>query len=83
LAGAVVAIAHSLQLTTVTEGIETTAQLAAMQRLGCTHFQGYLWAPPVPASDFLAATSAISAQTMPRPRGAGPLRVVHGGRPVT
>ncbi|MCU1622440.1 MAG: diguanylate cyclase/phosphodiesterase with sensor(s) [Frankiales bacterium] len=83
LAGAVVAIAHSLQLTTVTEGIETTAQLAAMQRLGCTHFQGYLWSPPVPASDFLAATSVISAQTMPRPRGAGPLRVVHGGRPVT
>ena len=52
LAAAVVALATSLHLETVVEGVETPTQLAAMRALGCTTFQGYLWSAPVPPESF-------------------------------
>jgi diguanylate cyclase (GGDEF)-like protein len=33
----------------VAEGIETEQEMQAMQRVGCTHLQGYLFSRPVPA----------------------------------
>ena len=70
LAAAVVALAHSLRLDTVVEGIETVEQLAAMRRLECTVFQGFLWSPPVPADAFpaLAACDEHTWAEPPRPR---------------
>jgi diguanylate cyclase (GGDEF)-like protein len=46
---AVLAIAKSLGLAVVAEGIETPDQLAALRDLGCLHGQGYLFSRPVPA----------------------------------
>jgi diguanylate cyclase (GGDEF)-like protein/PAS domain S-box-containing protein len=46
---AVLAIAESLGLSVVAEGIETPAQLDALIDLGCGHGQGYLFSKPVPA----------------------------------
>ena len=43
---AIVAMAHALRLTTVAEGVETTAQLAALRELGAASAQGFLLAPP-------------------------------------
>jgi diguanylate cyclase len=43
-------LAHALGLETVAEGIETSAQLEAVRRLGCDHVQGFHLARPAPAS---------------------------------
>jgi diguanylate cyclase (GGDEF)-like protein len=48
VAGAVVALATSLGLDTVVEGVETTAQLEVLRDRGCRVFQGFLWSPPLP-----------------------------------
>jgi diguanylate cyclase (GGDEF)-like protein len=54
LAATVVALANTLDLQTVVEGVETAGQLAAMRELGCTLFQGYLWSPAVDPAAFAA-----------------------------
>jgi diguanylate cyclase (GGDEF)-like protein len=43
-------LAHALGLETIAEGIETSAQLAAVRKLGCDHVQGFHLARPAPAS---------------------------------
>ena len=42
-------LAHALGLETVAEGIETSAQLQAVRKLGCDHVQGFHLARPAPA----------------------------------
>jgi diguanylate cyclase (GGDEF)-like protein len=49
---AIIAMAHSLGLTVVAEGVETEAQLAFLAAQGCDHFQGYLRSKAVPVDDF-------------------------------
>ncbi len=39
---AIVAMAHSLHLSVVAEGVETAAQLEALRELGCDEYQGFL-----------------------------------------
>jgi diguanylate cyclase (GGDEF)-like protein/PAS domain S-box-containing protein len=47
---AITAMAHTLGMTVVGEGIETEAQRRQLAALGCDQGQGYLLAPPLPAS---------------------------------
>ena len=54
IATAIVALAHSLRLKVVAEGVETTDQLAFLRALGCDEVQGYLLSRPVPAAQFIA-----------------------------
>jgi diguanylate cyclase (GGDEF)-like protein len=49
---AIIAMAHSLGLKVVAEGIETEAQLAFLKAQACDEFQGYLKSKPVPAEEF-------------------------------
>jgi diguanylate cyclase (GGDEF)-like protein/PAS domain S-box-containing protein len=51
----ILALAHSLDLTVVAEGVETTGQLEFLKRYGCTHFQGYLFGRPMPADMLVRA----------------------------
>ncbi|MFM2052264.1 MAG: hypothetical protein RL456_301 [Pseudomonadota bacterium] len=51
---AIVAMARKLKLRIVAEGVETPAQRAVLQRLGCDELQGYLLGHPVSAADMTA-----------------------------
>ncbi len=48
---AIVMMAQSLNIAVVAEGIETPDQLSVLRALGCDFGQGYLFAPPLPASE--------------------------------
>ena len=49
---AMVALAHSLKLKVVAEGVETEAELSMLRRLRCDYVQGYLTGRPMPADEF-------------------------------
>ncbi|WP_421555303.1 putative bifunctional diguanylate cyclase/phosphodiesterase [Pseudomonas kitaguniensis] len=49
---AIVAMACSLNLDVIAEGVETPEQLAFLQKLGCHLFQGYLHSRPLPIDGF-------------------------------
>jgi diguanylate cyclase (GGDEF)-like protein/PAS domain S-box-containing protein len=46
-----IALAHSLELSVVAEGIETTSELRRLQTFGCEYGQGYLFARPLMRAD--------------------------------
>lgn len=49
---AIIALAHSLGLTVVAEGVEDATQEEQLRAFGCDSVQGYLYARPLPPSDF-------------------------------
>ena len=49
---AIIAMAHSLRLKVIAEGVETREQLDFLTELGCHEFQGYYFKKPQPADDF-------------------------------
>ena len=59
---AVVGIASARQMTTTAEGVENKAQLDALRALECTEMQGYLFSPPVSATDIRRLLSARREQ---------------------
>ncbi|MDX9707540.1 MAG: EAL domain-containing protein, partial [Azospira sp.] len=52
IASAVIALAHSMRLDVVAEGVESEAQCEQLRALGCSRIQGYLLSRPLPAEDF-------------------------------
>ncbi|TWI69526.1 PAS domain S-box-containing protein/diguanylate cyclase (GGDEF)-like protein [Pseudoduganella lurida] len=50
---AVIALAHSLNLRTIAEGVEDETQLASLRENGCDEIQGYLYGRPMAAADCL------------------------------
>jgi EAL domain-containing protein (putative c-di-GMP-specific phosphodiesterase class I) len=48
----IIALAHSLRLQVVAEGVETDAQMQFLTKHGCDILQGYFLSPPVPAGEF-------------------------------
>jgi diguanylate cyclase (GGDEF)-like protein/PAS domain S-box-containing protein len=54
ISGAIIALAHSLRLNVVAEGVENELQLDYLRRLNCDQAQGYLLSRPLPADAALA-----------------------------
>ena len=59
---AICALASSLQLEVIAEGVETHEQYIALLELGCRSFQGYLFGRPMPLIEFerLLPTSMVN-----------------------
>jgi EAL domain-containing protein (putative c-di-GMP-specific phosphodiesterase class I) len=53
ITSAIVAMAHSLGMKVVAEGVETEAQLECLRQLKCDEAQGFLFSRPAPAQVFL------------------------------
>ncbi len=51
LVSTIIALAHSLNLKVVAEGVETAEQSHLLRLLRCDQVQGYLYSRPLPASD--------------------------------
>lgn len=58
IVAAVVALAHTMRLQVVAEGVETAAQRNTLERLGCDQLQGYLLGRPMEPDRFIALVVA-------------------------
>jgi diguanylate cyclase (GGDEF)-like protein/PAS domain S-box-containing protein len=54
----IIAMAKSLNLDVIAEGVETKEQRKRLVKNGCKHFQGYLFSKPVPIEAFHALVAA-------------------------
>ncbi len=54
IVAAIMGMARALDLTVVSEGVETSAQLASLRALGCQSAQGFYFARPAPPEDIEA-----------------------------
>jgi diguanylate cyclase (GGDEF)-like protein/PAS domain S-box-containing protein len=71
IAASVIALAKTMHLEVIAEGIETEAQLAFLRKKKCHQGQGYLFSRPVPAeecSKLLASPKLSFFNTSPGPR---------------
>lgn len=58
---AIMALAQSLHLNVIAEGVETDGQLQFLRREGCQQVQGFLFARPMPGADFAKLLGADKA----------------------
>jgi EAL domain-containing protein (putative c-di-GMP-specific phosphodiesterase class I) len=60
IAKMVIALADSLGLTVIAEGVEIDAQRDFLAHLGCHNYQGYLFSRPLPIDEFEAFAQAAT-----------------------
>ena len=65
IADAIMAIAHTIGVKLIAEGIETPEQLEYLRRAGCEEGQGYLFSRPISAAE---VASMLGADRLPHPR---------------
>jgi len=61
IATAIISLAHSLNLKTIAEGVETEAQASLLLHHGCDEIQGYMIGRPMPVADFDAFASSYDS----------------------
>jgi diguanylate cyclase (GGDEF)-like protein len=60
---AVIAMAHSLQMNVIAEGVELKEQFDALRKEGCDEFQGYLCRPPLAEDDLISFVRQNAARS--------------------
>jgi len=60
---AIIAMAHSLNLRVIAEGVETEGQLKHLRELGCDEFQGFLFSPAVPSEELVRIFQSHHSRT--------------------
>ncbi len=76
----ILALARTLNTSVVAEGIESDAQAVELERLGCTHAQGFLFSRPLTvqaAEAMLSLKQPLGPKRVPLP---SPDRIVAAGR---
>ncbi|MCG6122181.1 MAG: EAL domain-containing protein [Microvirga sp.] len=58
---AIINLGHSLGIDVIAEGVDSLAQVEMLRAEGCEEAQGFLFAKPVPAEDFVALARADAA----------------------
>jgi len=71
---AIISMGHSLRLSVIAEGVETTEQLEFLKALGCDEIQGYYFGRPMPTQEFakMLCTVAESSGTANRQESSDP-----------
>ena len=64
---ATITLVENLGMTSVAEGVETAAQVAILQSLGCRYAQGFYFSRPVPATDLFEALERDTEDTVSLP----------------
>lgn len=59
IASTIISMGKSLQLDVIAEGVETNLQRDLLIKMGCHHFQGYLFSKPVPIDIFDALVKRV------------------------
>ena len=49
---AMIRLAHSFNIPTIAEGVETEEQMILLKKMGCEIIQGYYFSRPLPAVEF-------------------------------
>jgi predicted signal transduction protein with EAL and GGDEF domain len=76
----ILALARTLNTSVVAEGIESDVQARELERLGCTHAQGFLFSRPLSTQ---SAEQLVMAGQPLGPKGAGRSAVRHATVPGT
>jgi EAL domain-containing protein (putative c-di-GMP-specific phosphodiesterase class I) len=71
----ILALARTLNTSVVAEGIESDVQARELERLGCTHAQGFLFSRPLSTS---SAEALVMASLPLGPKGGGSLEILTG-----
>ena len=71
LCKAIIVMAHALDMKVIAEGVETTQQRDLLASVDCDYVQGYLYARPMPATDFDAFMSAYTPSVSAGPADSG------------
>ncbi|MGN6666834.1 MAG: EAL domain-containing protein, partial [Trinickia sp.] len=67
ITSAIIALAHSLQLQVIAEGVETEAQLDFLRERACNEMQGFFFAKPMPQEAIPALLQQASARNTRMP----------------
>jgi EAL domain-containing protein (putative c-di-GMP-specific phosphodiesterase class I) len=64
IAKMVIALADSMGLPVIAEGVETDAQKKLLADMGCHTYQGYLFSRPLPLADFMQFTDRTTSHSV-------------------
>ena len=85
IAKAIIAMAHSLHMKVIAEGVETKGQLEYLRSQGCDEMQGFYFSKPVPAPEFerLLREQSLAAADLTEPAPGRKLLLVDDEERVT